>query len=168
MGSGFIARVDTRITETLGVRERGANRVSVWAEPRFIALEAIGLALFPRLRTRDRALLIGAPLLAGVVGHGLKKLFPRDRPAKHRFTPQGNESFPSTHAAHSAALLLATARVARRHGAGHWVYVPASAIATVIGIERIRGAAHWPTDVLAGWLLGAAAATCAMAATEGR
>jgi membrane-associated phospholipid phosphatase len=168
MRSGFVARVDTRITERLGVRERGAKRVSAWAEPRFIALETIALALAPRLRMRDRTLLLGAPLLAGLIGHGLKRLFPRERPAKHRFTPQGNESFPSTHAAHSTALLLATARVARRHGAGRWVYVPASAIATVIGIERIRGAAHWPTDVLAGWLLGATAATCAIAATESR
>ncbi|MBV9945841.1 MAG: phosphatase PAP2 family protein [Myxococcales bacterium] len=161
MKTGWIARTDERLAAIVGIRERGANRVSVLAEPRFIALEALGLALVPRLRPAERVAMLAAPLLAGLVGHAAKRLLPRDRPAKHRFEPKGDQSFPSTHAAHATALLLVAAAVGRRHGAGIWVYAAALGLAGVVGMERIRAAAHWPTDVLGGAALGMAAAGAA-------
>ncbi|HEX4445469.1 MAG TPA: phosphatase PAP2 family protein [Polyangiaceae bacterium] len=166
MDSGIIAAIDERLAVVAGVHEHSAKRISALVEPRFIALEALGLAMLPRLRPRERSMLIAAPLMAALGGHALKLLFPRERPDKTRFTPTGGQSFPSTHAANSMALLLAAARVTRAHGAGYWVYLAASGLGAVIGVARIRAAAHWPTDVLAGICLGTAAAGCAAAIAD--
>jgi membrane-associated phospholipid phosphatase len=166
MRTGAIACVDDRVLAFVGVGERGAKELSIPGEPRFVALEAIALGALPGLRPGERAMIVGAPLLAGAIGHALKRLFPRDRPSKTRFDPKGCESFPSTHVAHTTALLLAGAEVARRHGAGILPYAAAGAGALVIATARIRAAAHWPTDVLAGLVLGATAAAAAAIASR--
>jgi membrane-associated phospholipid phosphatase len=160
---GLVATVDEWVVERIGIRARTSDRIAVIAEPRFVALEAIGLAALPGLRPRERVMLLVAPVLSGLVGHALKRAFPRERPSKTRFTPQGGESFPSTHAANGTALLLAAARVAAGHGMGGWVYAVAGTSAALIAVARIRGGAHWPTDVLAGTFIGVTAAASAAA-----
>jgi len=158
---GAARDLDASWTARIGVRERGSDRVSVFAEPRFVAGEAVALATLAPIRPRERLAVLLAPLVAGALGGALKRLVPRERPAKHRFDPKGGQSFPSTHAAGTTALGLVTASVARRHDAGAWCFAPALAVGALIGVERIRGAAHWPSDVLAGWLLGIVGATTA-------
>lgn len=61
-------------------------------------------------------------------------------------------SFPSGHAARAFAGALAASRV---FPAGQIVWWP---LAVAIGISRIYVGAHWPSDVLAGALLGLAVA----------
>jgi undecaprenyl-diphosphatase len=61
-------------------------------------------------------------------------------------------SFPSGHAARAFAGALAASRV---FPAGQVVWWP---LAVAIGISRIYVGAHWPSDVLAGALLGLALA----------
>jgi undecaprenyl-diphosphatase len=135
------------------------------ALPRNIFIETIALALFAPLDQRERASIVAAPLLAAVVGHALKLSVPRDRPGPARFSPQGNESFPSTHAALATALALAVAQVGRQRGLGLWTRGAAVAIAATIGVARLRASAHWPSDVIAGWLIGIASAQAAQLLT---
>jgi membrane-associated phospholipid phosphatase len=142
----------------LGLAERSAIGVSYFAEPRIIAIETLAVALVAPLRVRERLAIVLAPALAGLAGACLKRWLPRERPNKARFAPSGDESFPSDHTALSAALALSAARAARGHGAGTWAYALAAGAAGLIGAERVRAAAHWPSDVLAGAILGTMAA----------
>jgi membrane-associated phospholipid phosphatase len=162
----LVARGQTRDLDQQWAGRIGASRgladhLSYLAQPRMVVLETAAAALLPRLRGNERVAIISGPLLAGLVGHALKLLVPRDRPGVARFRPLGDQSFPSTHAAHATALAMAAARAARRHGAGPWVHAAAGAVIATIGLARIRASAHWPTDVLAGSLLGVAAARAA-------
>ena len=148
--------LDRHLVVPIGVKERGSARASYFAEPLRLLVEAgVIAALVPGLARRERAMLVAAPLTAVAAGEGLKWLVPRERPNKDRFTPQGGKSFPSTHAACATAFALAAAAVAHRHGAGgRWTYGAALVLGTWIGVERVRDAAHWPTDALAGIALG--------------
>ena len=81
----------------------------------------------------------------------------RERPCKadpqHVPHPLGcgaGQSFPSTHASDSAAAAAVFAWAVPRLSA------IGIAIAVVVGISRVYLGAHWPTDVMAGWTLGAA------------
>ena len=60
-------------------------------------------------------------------------------------------SFPSGHSTNAATMFGSLAVNLRRR----WVTVIAIIIAVLTGLSRIVVGAHYPTDVLAGWLLGA-------------
>ena len=59
-------------------------------------------------------------------------------------------SFPSGHSTNAATLFCSMAAGLRKR----WVTVVAIAIPLLTGISRFVVGAHYPTDVLAGWLLG--------------
>ena len=91
----------------------------------------------------------------------LKELFQRSRPdlvphAVQVFT----NSFPSGHAALSAVTYLTLgallARVERPRAAKMYFLGIAIALTIIVGTSRVYLGVHWPTDVLAGWCLGAA------------
>lgn len=86
----------------------------------------------------------------------LKTLTARDRPS---ILSSGLDtfSFPSGHATTAAviagvvALLIARGRHLNiRRG----VYVVAALFTVMVGISRVYLQVHWPTDILAGWMLG--------------
>ena len=66
-------------------------------------------------------------------------------------------SFPSGHSAGSAALLIFLGYVAVRHRVSPWIVGPIVAfIVFLVGLSRVYLDMHWTSDVLGGWMIGAA------------
>lgn len=61
-------------------------------------------------------------------------------------------SFPSMHSASIPALYFSLAMEAKKK----WLYILASVLTVAVGVSRVIVGMHYPTDVLAGWLLGLA------------
>ena len=121
---------------------------------------AAALALLA-LRHWRGAFTLGCAVLAtqGVV-QLMKVVVERPRPAANdTIASASGFSFPSAHSATSMALYATLALVvARGCGPGPRAAVLAAAAALVaaIGVSRLVLGAHYPIDVLAGWLTGAA------------
>jgi len=107
--------------------------------------------------------------LAFLSSEGLKDLYDRPRPD---LVPHGSyvysASFPSGHSTLSAAVYLTLAMLIasleRPRGTKRMVFTLAGLLVVSIGFSRIYLAVHWPSDVLAGWCLGAAWALAAWTA----
>jgi undecaprenyl-diphosphatase len=111
-----------------------------------------------RVRT---AAFVGLSVIGGtILSTGLKYVFDRPRPDMAEAARVFTASFPSGHATMSAVvfltlgLLLAEATDRRRLKA---FFVGLGIFMTVaIGLSRVYLGVHYPTDVIAGWALGAA------------
>lgn len=111
-------------------------------------------------RWRRALVLAGVMILAQSCDELLKGLYNRPRPD---FAALGTyvyaQSFPSGHSTASAALWLSLAMVAasleRRKGQKIFWFVIAGVIILAVGASRVYLGVHWPTDVFAGWMLGA-------------
>ena len=101
-----------------------------------------------------------------LVGHLLKELYARPRPdlVEHLVNTH-TPSFPSGHAMVSAIVYLTLGSLILRFVDDFRVraYVLALAIllTLMIGVTRIYLGVHWPSDVVAGWAMGAAWASLA-------
>ncbi|HEX6736823.1 MAG TPA: phosphatase PAP2 family protein [Vicinamibacteria bacterium] len=82
-----------------------------------------------------------------------------------RLVTQGGSSFPSGHAVAGATFypLLAWDLTRRRRSWFPAALALSVAVAFVVGFGRLYLGLHWPSDVLGGWLLGAALSTAAAA-----
>src|SRR5260221_2136930 len=121
--------------------------------------------LFASLRSfREASILLVSAGGGLLISQVLKSWFGRARPdAIFQAVPAINASFPSGHALLSAVVFLTLGSMAARFTTRRRVKVYMLACAIVltllVGVSRVYLGVHWPTDVLAGWCLGAAWAT---------
>jgi undecaprenyl-diphosphatase len=123
-------------------------------------LSAVGFLLITG--KRHVALLVLVSAGGGMLlSSELKGFFERPRPDLVPHAVQVyTMSFPSGHAMLSAATYLTLGALLARVQPRRWVrlYLLAVAVALtlLIGASRVYLGVHWPTDVLAGWCVGAA------------
>jgi undecaprenyl-diphosphatase len=102
--------------------------------------------------------------IAGLSVWGLRlamsRVVGRPRPVDALWSADGL-SFPSGHAANSFAMcvmvIVAVWPLVRGRAARIALVGGAALVAGAIGVSRLAGGVHWPTDVLGGWLLAIAA-----------
>ena len=126
----------------------------------FITLSVIGFLLL--IRQRGAALLVLVSVVGGaLLGDLLKLIFERPRPD---LVPHGasvyTASFPSNHAMGAAVTYLTLgallARLQVRRAAKAYFLTISVILTALVGLSRVYLGVHWPTDVLAGWSIGAA------------
>lgn len=112
---------------------------------------------------------VAASIAAGaVLGGTLKSIFLRARPdiVPHLDTVY-DTSFPSGHAMNSAVVFLTLGALLTRTQESRTVRVYLVAVAILltllVGASRVYLGVHWPSDVIAGWIVGAAWATLCLA-----
>ena len=140
-----------------------------------VGMIATVAALFLALTHQRTAawLLVWAATGGLVLNNLLKHVF--DRPRPHLFawgTHAHTTSFPSGHAMSAAAVYgtvaLLAARLTQRAGVRAAVIATAAVVVLLVAVSRLYLGVHYPTDVLAGLVVGAAwAAFCAAALEAG-
>ena len=125
----------------------------------FVFLATVGYLLL--VRKRALALLMSAAVLGGVaLSTALKLGFDRPRPDIPHAARVFTASFPSGHAMLSTITFLTLGAVLTRANADRRVKTYFMAVAVLltvmVGISRLYLGVHYPSDVLAGWCVGAA------------
>lgn len=143
--------------------ERSASDVTALGGYPVLALMTLGVIGFLLMARKAGAALLVLVSIGGgmLLSAGLKTLFARPRPD---LVPHGVEvltaSFPSGHATLSAVTYLTLAallaRVQARQRVKTYLVLVALVLTLLIGSSRVYLGVHWPTDVLAGWCVGAA------------
>ncbi len=109
-----------------------------------------------KARRRAALVIMVVPILAGVTNSLLKEIFARTRPdIVPHLDNIGNLAYPSGHASNAMAFFLLAALVLAIKRPMLWRSL-AVALALLIGTSRIVLGVHWPSDVIGGWLWGAA------------
>lgn len=128
-----------------------------------LAVAGLWVAGRPGTRSPLRRAAIAAPIAAAIglgVNQVLAHFWERVRPTfahpdqAHLFfvPPSSDPSFPSDHATAAFAIAFAVFFLARRVGAGFLV------AATLVALSRVFIGLHYPSDVVAGVLIGAGSA----------
>lgn len=116
----------------------------------------------------DGLIIAESAAMAGVVNFTIKAAVGRERPFVHQLAPEdkpltprpqdNNQSFYSGHSTLSMSLAISAGTVAHMRGY-RWapaLYGGGIALSLTTGYLRIAADKHWSTDVLTGWILGAA------------
>jgi undecaprenyl-diphosphatase len=126
----------------------------------FISTLAIIVFLIFWLKNRKRsAAILVLTLLASVALNNLLKYsIHRLRPDIAPLISESSSSFPSGHAMNSLVFYGLLAYFARRTVKNRWwriiIDVSALIVVTLIGVSRVYLGAHYPTDVIAGFVAG--------------
>lgn len=136
-----------------------------------IVAASVGYLMMRRKRFAAVAVLVS--VLGGqLISTLLKLAFERPRPDLIEGAPMVfSASFPSGHAMLSAVTYLTLggllARFENNRALQRYFLILATALTLIVGISRVLIGVHWPTDVLAGWALGAAwALACSLLWTQ--
>ncbi len=142
---------------------QSAVDVTGLGSPTIITVVTVIAVLYLALAGKRRlSLLVAASIgLGAILEKSLKLAFDRARPeiVPHLVSVH-SPSFPSGHATLSAFTYLTLgallARAETRQRVRLFVLIVSVAITLLIGASRVYLGVHWPTDVLAGWTIGAA------------
>ena len=132
-----------------------ASNATIWLIAAFL------MTCSMRYRRIGVAVIVALAVTYIVVDLVMKPVFDRPRPFEVEdlvpiVDPPTSASFPSGHTAHSFAAAFCIFYYNRRWG------IPALAFASLVGVSRIYLGVHWPTDVLAGVIVGVAVAYAAI------
>lgn len=111
---------------------------------------------------RHAAVVVGVSAASGMfLSHALKWGFARPRPSLvPHVVDVYTHSFPSGHAMMSAVVYLTLgallSRTSGKRAQRAYVLTLSVTVTILVGLSRIYLGVHWPTDVLAGWAMGAA------------
>ncbi len=132
------------------------------ADLRTLAAGCMLIAIVLLLRRDVRALifLALAVIPVALASLALERVFDRAAP----YPSDGPGSFPSGHAMLSMAIVVAAVCLMRRARDKSLVALAGAAFAAGVGVAVIADGGHWPSDVVAGWLLAIAwvAALCSL------
>jgi undecaprenyl-diphosphatase len=135
-----------------------AMRWITWAgdaAQRSVVMMVCAAWLFWKKRPKAGLIMLVFPSLAGATSSLLKQVFARPRPdIVPHLDSFGNLSFPSGHATNAVAILLLAALLLPKRHRPFWIALGLS-IALLIAASRVLLGVHWPSDVVAGLLLGA-------------
>lgn len=117
--------------------------------------------LFLIRRPIAAGLVLGSVIGGTILSTLLKEAFDRSRPSLvPGLTAQLNPSFPSGHSLMAAVVYLTLgatlAAAARRRRQKIYILGVAMFLTVLVGFTRMYLGVHYPTDVLAGWCVGAA------------
>ncbi len=123
-----------------------------------VVLAVVGFLMLQGMR-RTAVFVFVASFGGSFLNHTLKLFFQRARPD---VVPHLREvmslSFPSGHAMTSAAVYLTLGallmRIAERRVTKIYCMAIAMFVTLIVGMSRVYLGVHYPTDVLAGWLVG--------------
>lgn len=171
--AGKTSDVDHALRRSQRHRAGGPKRtfgegVKVVARPeaQLVSATAIAIALH-RAGVRGGRAVIGATMCAYLADRLTKRTVHRRRPPGYHERSK-HESFPSGHTAATTALSFTVARILERERLVHSpsARLVATLLTAIVGESRLAIDEHWPTDVLAGVLLGSAASSFALAVDE--
>lgn len=135
--------------------------VTALGGPTVIALVVVAAIGFLVLQTRYwTAFFIFMTALSGeAVSYAMKGVFARPRPGVVPHLREAfSSSFPSGHAMQSAIIYLTLGAVLMRIAEGRltkiYILAVAMLLTFVVGLSRVWLGVHYPTDVLAGWIVG--------------
>lgn len=158
LDAGLLTWLHQHVTPQLTALARVLSTVG---EPTVIAPLTLLLVVWLFVRRRWRQAVIFAFEVGGAAALdlGLKELFARPRPTLFpRLIPETGLSFPSGHAVGDLAFFLALWLVMRGSLPRRWSWL--GLVGVVLGL--LSGASrpylqvHYPSDIIAGWALGAA------------
>jgi membrane-associated phospholipid phosphatase len=104
---------------------------------------------------KRRGARLGALLmLSAYLNYALKALFDQPRPSADRVKVMAEETSPGLPSGHSQGALVFYGYLAAQARRG-WAWVVVGLVIFSVGLSRIYLGAHFPSDVLSGWLVGA-------------
>lgn len=148
-------RGDTRTTIATVVTHLGGS-VAMW-----LLVFLVCVWCYWQGRRRELFAIACTGVGAALTVPGLKALFDRDRPpVADRLVTVSDAAYPSGHSLGSAAVIGITITVLvvagdQRRGVTVITAIVALGFVVVVGFSRIYLGVHWPTDVFAGWAIGA-------------
>jgi undecaprenyl-diphosphatase len=169
--AGYTAAIDLPVLRTLALKTgqspdwliATAQFVS-WTgggAQRYIMVALFAVALGWWHKWRAGAGLIAASLLSSFASDVLKAAFARPRPAlMPHLDAVNNLSYPSGHATNAMAVYLFMALMVPTEHRARWM-IPMMLLVLATGLSRMMLGVHYPSDIIGGWMLGAAFAMAA-------
>jgi len=117
---------------------------------------AAGVWFYGRSGRSKAGVVVAAPAVGGLLSGIIKILYGRARPAGAALLNMQTYSFPSGHAATSAAVMVSLCYVLARERMISWptAIVIGGGVPLIVGLTRLYLNVHWFTDVIGGWTVG--------------